>query len=140
MAGFRYEKIAWILAEAHFTSRKAVVNKYKVSEHTYDGWIKRLRADEKLKKLYEKYTRKMTESWQVEALEALKETIKVSMIGLKNHPFEDKPKRDKGKELWGKNMGTMSNLLKTMSDLNISTHVLFEEDIEDDEEEETQED
>lgn len=140
MAGFRYQKVAGILAEAHFTSRKAVIKKYQISEFTYDSWGQRLKKDEKLKKLYENYIQKMTDSWQAEALEMLKETIKVSMVGLKNHPFDDKPKKDRPKEIWGKNMSAMSNLLKTMGDLNISTHVLFEEDDEEDEDEETQED
>ena len=137
MPGFQYRKVALYLAEAQFTSRKAVIAKYKLSGNTYDMWVQRLRNDPELRDIYQTCLEEMTKSWQAEAVRTLKKAMEIALLGLENNPFEDKPRQDRSKEIWGKNMSAMSNILKTMGDLNISTHVLFEDEVE---EEETQED
>lgn len=135
LPGFQYRKIALYLAEAQLTSRKAVLDKYNLSGNTYDMWVQRLKTDSTLKRAYDRYLRKMTESWATEATQTLKKAMEVACLGLENNPFKDKPTKDQAKEIWGKNMCAMSNILKTMGDLNVSTFVLMEEDYEESEEE-----
>lgn len=128
MPGFQYRKVALYLAEAQLTSRKAVLDKYNLSGNTYDMWVQRLKTDPTLNRAYERFLKKMTESWQAEATKTLKKAMEVACLGLENNPFGDKPRQDRAKEIWGKNISAMSQILKTMGDLNVSTFVLMEED------------
>ena len=135
MGGFAYRRAALILAETQFLGTKAVLARHNIPKGTYDNWKQRLKTDPKLQKMYQQCLEEMTSSWQAEAIQTLKKAMEVTRLGLENNPFGDKPTKDRAKELWGKNMSAMSHILKTMGDLNISTHVLMEEDDDDDDDE-----
>ncbi len=133
---FPYRRAALILAEAQFRGVKGTITRHAVSRGTYDFWLQRLKNDDKLKKLYQEFLEKITSSWQAEALQTLKAAMEVTCLGLKNNPFQQVPKKEREKEIWGKNMAAMANVLKTIGDLNISTFVLMEDSEEENLEEE----
>ena len=128
MPAFPYNRAALVLAEAMYFGKKLACQKYKVPRTTYTNWNKRLQTDDKLAHLVATQSSALSQQWQGDTIRCLKQTLSCIEQALLNHPFSHKPQNAEEIELWSKSIVALAQMIKSLGDLTISSHVMLEDE------------
>lgn len=128
MPAFPYERAALVLAEARYFGKKLACQKYQVPRTTYTNWRKKLNSDDKLSEMVAIEAKALSEQWQGDTIICLKQTLFSIQTVLSNHPFPHPPQTTEEIELWAKSVEALSKIIKSLGDLTLGSHVLFEDE------------
>lgn len=135
--GFNYARAAKTLAEAAYYGKRSACSKFNVSLRTFDNWKARLKTDEQLISLYQQqrinYENKLDnlrDLWQEEAVGTLRACLGAIKTQIDNAP-KGKIETTRDREAWAKQMDSLAKAVKSIGDLAVCTHVLMEDEDED---------
>ena len=128
MPAFPYARAALVLAEAMYFGKKLACQKYQVPRTTYTNWNKRQKTDDKLASMVTTQSKALTQQWQGDTIKCLFQTLLCIDKAFKNHPFSHQPQTIEEIELWGKNIVALSQVIESLGDLTIASHVLTEDE------------
>ena len=130
MPAFPYNRAAFVLAEGMYFGKKLACKKYQVPKTTYTNWNKRLKTDDKLAHLVAIQSKALSQQWQEDSIRCLKQTLLCIEKAIENNPFSHKPQNVEEIELWSKSIVALAQMIKSLGDLTISSHVMLEDESE----------